>query len=113
MDSDTDLTFLPGGKAHMFEYGYAVSSYDGSYSIDDQGVVTMTFPKFGSAWPKMQLRRDSQSLLLRPADPQTGFVFGNRGGATIPDGSGSYWPFRPLAPSAEAGMHERIIKERE
>src|SRR5688500_5222718 len=34
MDCDTGVTFLPGGDVHMFEYGYAMTGYRGTYAID-------------------------------------------------------------------------------
>jgi hypothetical protein len=102
MDGDTDLTFLPGGAAHMVEYGDGVSDYDGTYSIDDEGDVTMSFPAFGHAWPVMTLRRDSVSLLLLPKNAADGFIMGNRGGVTFLSGQGSYWPFRPPGAAEKA-----------
>jgi hypothetical protein len=110
MDADTDLTFLPGGSAHMFEYGFAMSGYHGTYRINDKGEVTMQFPSFGHTWPIMILRRDSSSLLLQPKASGNDFVMGNRGGATIRSGQGSYWPFRPLSAADETKVREQFTK---
>jgi hypothetical protein len=111
MDGDTDLTFLPQGAVHMFEYGDAMAEYSGKYTIDADGVVTMSFPKFGQDWPKMMLRRDTASLLLKPTDDRTGLIIGNRGGATIPSDAGGYWPFRPVSVADEHGVMERIKRQ--
>jgi hypothetical protein len=107
-DGDTDLTFLPGGAAHMFEYGVGVTGYHGTYAIDPRGNVTVQLPTFGHAWPVMSLRKEATSLLLVPAQDQDGFVMGNRGGATFARGRGTYWPFRPLNPAEGARVVGRI-----
>ena len=104
MDGDTDLMFLPGGVAHMFEYGFAVSEYPGTYSVNAKGEVNTRFPTFGHPWPVMTLSRDATSLLLRPTGAGNGFMMGNRGGATILGGRGSYWPFRPVTLAEEMEM---------
>jgi hypothetical protein len=96
IDGDTDLTFMPNGALRMFEYGYGVSGYRGTYKIDSAGRVTVRLPTFGHAWPAMWLQKDATSLLLTPARDGNGFVMGNRGGATFVQGQGTYWPFRPL-----------------
>jgi hypothetical protein len=82
-DCDSDLKFLPDGTIKMAEYGYALQNYEGTYQLADDGTITM------------RLTRDDTSLLLERADGKNGFIFGNRGGATIPASAGSYWPFRP------------------
>jgi len=108
MDADTEMTFLPGGKAHMFEYGYALSRYHGTYRIDRQGTITASFPTFKHQWPVMLLRWDSTSLLLEPKATGDGLVMGNRGAATIREGQGSYWPFRPVSPKDEIEIRREI-----
>jgi hypothetical protein len=109
MDADTDLTFLPGGVVHLFEYGFGISSYRGTYAITDRGDVAAQVPKFGHPWPAMTLRHDARSLLLLPkqsADDDV--VMGNRGGATVTPGQGSYWPFRPVTPAEERELRIRV-----
>jgi len=108
MDADTDLTFLPNGKAHMFEYGFSLIAYHGTYHINELGGVTVNFPTYKHAWPLMQLRKDSKSLLLEPKAPGTEFQMGNRGGATIQSGQGKYWPFRPVSAKAEKEIRDQI-----
>lgn len=110
MDSDTELTFLPNHTVHVTEYGYVVTGYKGMYRIDSKGEVTAKFDDFKHEWPIMLLQKDSISLLLRPKNGLD-FVMGNRGGATIPGGKGSYWSFRPVSASEETEIRRRISKD--
>lgn len=110
MDSDTELTFLPNQTVHMTEYGYVVTGYKGIYRINSKGEVTAKFDDFKHEWPIMLLQKDSISLLLRPKNGLD-FVMGNRGGATILGGKGSYWPFRPVSASEETEIRRRIGKD--
>jgi hypothetical protein len=111
MDGDTDLTFLPGGAVRMIEYGFSVTQYPGSYTVTPAGDVTVKFPKFGHPWPLMTVRRDNVSLLLLPTEGKDLFVMGNRGGATIMAGQGSYWPFRPISVAEERELRARFSDE--
>jgi hypothetical protein len=110
MDADTDITFLPEGRAHMNEYGYVWNVYEGSYHVDANGEITVKFKEFKREWPVMLLQQDSTSLLLQPKDPKTGFVMGNRGGAVLQGGRGTYWPFRPLPAQEQADVKLRLKK---
>jgi len=109
MDSDTELTFYPDGSVHMFEWGFGLMAYSGSYRYPD-GRVIVSFQEFEHGWPVMVIDRDEASLLLRPKDPHQEFVMGNRAGATLPGGKGSYWPFRMLTGDDEREVL-RMIKE--
>jgi hypothetical protein len=111
MDNDTEITFFASGAAHMFEWGFALASYSGRYRIQSDGRITVQFKDFDKGWPDMMLERDATSLLLRPIRSDAGFVMGNRGGATMPDSAGSYWPFRLLTGADETEVL-RMIKER-
>jgi len=110
MDGDTDLTFLPNGAVHMFEYGIGVTGYRGTYAIDPGGNITLQLSTFPEAWPVMSMQKDATSLLLVPARNGNDFVMGNRGGVTFAPGQGTYWPFRPLGPAEEAEVRESIKK---
>jgi hypothetical protein len=109
-DSDTEITFFANGVAHMFEWGYALTSYTGTYRIQSDGRISVQFNHFDNDWPDMILERDTTSLLLRPAKGDVGFVMGNRGGATMPGTGGSYWPFRMLTGADETEVL-KMIKE--
>lgn len=110
MDSDTELTFLTNQTIYMTEYGYVITGYKGMYRINSKGEVTAKFDDFKHEWPIMLLQKDSISLLLRPKNGLD-FVMGNSGGATIPGGKGSYWPFRPVSASEETEIRRRISKD--
>ena len=110
MDGDTDVTFLPTGAVHMFEYGIGVSGYHGTYTVDSRANIALQLPTFGHAWPVMVLQKDATSLFLVPAENGNGFVMGNRGGVTFAPGQPTYWPFRPLDPTEETQVRERIKK---
>jgi hypothetical protein len=110
MDSDTELTFFPKNVVHMFEWGYTLASYSGSYEIQPAGRITVEFKGFNQGWPDMLLDRDATSLLLRPADAAQGFVMGTRGGAYVPGDKGSYWPFRVPTANEEKEV-QKMIRE--
>lgn len=93
-DSDTDLTFLPGGFVEMTEYGFAVEKHKGTYRLDADGAISLQLDGFERDWPAIVLEKDAKSLLLRPKDDEQGLVIGNRGGATVHAEDGPYWPFR-------------------
>ncbi len=94
----------------MFEYGVDVSAYHGTYTVDSRGIIALQMPTFGHAWPVMVLQKDAMSLFLVPAKNGNGFVMGNRGGATFAPGQATYWPFRPLDPTEETRVRDRIKK---
>ena len=103
-DCATDLAFLRDGSAYMLEWGYALTTYKGTYHISNSGKINTQFRNFRGSWPDMVLVRDQRSLLLKPADPNVGFVMGGRGGATLTGGAARYWPFRMLS-----GKEERAV----
>ena len=110
LDSDTEITFLPDQAIHMTEYGDGVSHFKGRSRIDPSGQITLLWEDFGHEWPVMILERDATSLRLRPSDSDQGFVMGDRSGATLQSGQGSYWPFRPVTAKEEAQIREEIGK---
>jgi len=109
-DCDTHLVFLPDGRVHMLESGYAATVYHGKYRIDDDGKIAARFEGFRGLWPEMLLNRDSRSLILKPSDPSVGFIMGGRGAAVL-GGKIPYWPFRLLTGKNEKTIL-KIIKER-
>lgn len=111
MDSDTEMTFFPKNRVHMFEWGYTLASYSGRYEIQPDGRITVQLAGFNERWPEMLLDRDATSLLLRPAGPGQGFVMETRAGAYVPGDRGSYWPFRMLSANEEREVL-KLIRER-
>jgi hypothetical protein len=110
-DSDTELTFYPDHSVHMFEWGFGLSSYRGSYHVHQDGRIVARFKQFDQEWPVMVVYRDGDALMLRPWDTDVNFVMGNRGRATIPGGKRTYWPFRMITGDDEQNVLE-MIKER-
>jgi len=101
MDSDSDIELHADGNAVLTEYGFAVSKFDGTYSITVAADGTasdlrLSLKDYRGTWPVMAVYSDQSKLLLIPTDGSAGFVFGNRAGATVPDDAGSFWPFRQI-----------------
>jgi hypothetical protein len=99
MDCDTDIELRPDGHAVLTEYGYAVRKYHGTYSTaagNGTSELTLALNGYRGTWPTMSVYVDESEILLIPAKGPTGFVFGNRGGATVPGDAGSFWPFRQI-----------------
>lgn len=97
MDADSDLTLYPGGRAHMSEYGFAVSEYRGTYAIDGNGIVNAVFPTFEEAYPLLELHRDFSSLFLIPhGDPE--YILDSSGTPLAPRW---FFPFRQITVEEE------------
>jgi hypothetical protein len=96
MDCDTDIRLHGDGTATLTEYGYAVRKYAGTYSTDAGPELSLSLEDYPRAWPVMNVYSENSKLLLVPSDGSTDFVFGNRSGATVPGGAGSFWPMRQV-----------------
>lgn len=96
-DCDTEIKLLPGGAAILTEFGDGVDAYNGTCSVGPASQLTLTLKNYVGTWPAMLVYQDGADLLLMPAGGPTGFVFGNRGGATVRGNAGSFWPFRQVA----------------
>lgn len=108
MDCDTDIELHADGKAVLTEYGYAVTKYDGTYSITTapEGTpseLTLSLKDYRGTWPVMAVYTDQSKLLLIPTEGSAEFVFGNRAGATVPGDAGSFWPFRQIPIPTQSG----------
>ena len=107
-DADADLTFLPGGAAHLTEYADGIGHFDGTYAITPAGTVTVTLPTFPDPWTVMVLRRDATSLRLDPATGGQPFVVGTRHGFTVAGGAATFCPFRPVDAAEGARVIDRM-----
>lgn len=101
MDCDTNIELNVDGGVMLTEYGYAISEYNGTYSIttaadSTRSVLTIALEDYFGTWPAMAVYTDQSKLLLMPIDSSGGFIMGNRGGAYIPGDAGSFWPFRQI-----------------
>lgn len=103
MDCDLEITFFPGGRAHVFDYGLSLEGHTGSYRVEPEGRITAEFKRFSDGHMAMILQRDTSSLLLRPGDHHTRYVLGND-----PDG---FWPFRPIHGDDEREVITRVRED--
>ena len=109
MDSDTELVFFQNSSVYMLEWGITLTRYSGTYQVQPNGQIKIQLINFERKdWPDMVLESDLDSLLLRPVNPNQGFVMGNRGGATLFKKHGSYWPFRMLTGDEEKKVLEMV-----
>jgi len=105
-DCDTELQFTAHGHVQMTEYGFGRDTYAGTYRIDDNGKIHLTFfddlnPPFVGSFPELALGADPRSLLIRPDIKGTEYKEFNRNGETITECFSMYWPFRRVdAPHA-------------
>lgn len=100
-DCDTNIELHADGNVVLTEYGYAISEYNGTYSITTAAdgtasELTISLKDYPGTWPVMAVYTDLSELLLMPTEGSAEFLFGNRGGATVPGGAGSFWPFRQI-----------------
>ena len=93
MDSDSSIEFRSNGRARLTEAGYVVNTYEGVYSMNENGVISVNLARYKSQWPKMVLRRDGQDFLLFREDAHNSFEMGERGAATEIPEMNPFWPF--------------------
>ncbi|MCP5537318.1 MAG: hypothetical protein H7A51_13940 [Akkermansiaceae bacterium] len=93
MDSDSSITFFDDGKVSMVECGVAPVTYNGTYTIDADGVITLKLKTYPGSWPQMIIRDDSGKILLHRLDGAIGLEFGGRGGAVETPEMKPFWPF--------------------
>ena len=97
MDSDTELTFLPGRKVHLTEYGFAVADFEGVFTTDAEGSISLQLEKRRFPWPLMVLQFAKGEYYLHTKAGAAGFVMGNRAGATESSDMKPFWPFKLMA----------------
>jgi hypothetical protein len=94
MDSDANITLKRNGRVEVTEFGYAVDTYDGTYSVDDTGAIHVSLRRYPAKWPSMYLYKDNRGAILIPTDRDQSFQVGGRAGAVVGSGMAPYWPFR-------------------
>ena len=100
-DCDTNVELHADGNVELTEYRYGISNYVGTYSITTAvdgtaSELTMSLDGYLGTWPAMAVYTDRSEILLMPSEGSTEFTVGNRAGATVPEGAGSFWPFRQI-----------------
>jgi hypothetical protein len=95
MDSDTELAFFPDDLVEMLEWRLSLVHYTGRYHLDRDGRITASFDDYQPQWPMTQLDLNGEALLLRPVDPDSPVIIGERH-PTLLHTESNFWPFRML-----------------
>ncbi len=91
-DSDALLYFRRDSDVILEERGVGIRTFEGSFRVDDAGLVVLDLPGFEGSWPTMRLGRDGQELVLHREDGHTSWL-----PPDFPDHPASvdgFWPFR-------------------
>lgn len=67
-DSDTTIELKDGGKVVVMEYILAETGYYGFYSIDPNGIITVSLKNYPNKWPDMFTTLEKTSFLLHRED---------------------------------------------
>jgi hypothetical protein len=102
MDSDTDVLISTNHQAQLIQYGYTVTKYAGTYSVDDDGQIALDLAKYRRKWPVMRLSTAQGDFYLQTASGSTHFIMGDRAGATETPSMAPFWPFKLIKKDAEA-----------
>lgn len=108
MDSDTVLTFLPGRKVRLTEYGYSVAVFEGVFTTETEGSISLQLEKRRSPWPLMVLQFAEGEYYLHTKAGASEFVMGDRAGATESTDMKPFWPFKLVAerkPEPDQPLH--------
>jgi len=94
MDSDTELSFLSDGKVVLLEMGCTDTTYQGSYTVEDRGVISLQMEKRYGDWPSMVMTRKGIDLYLRTEDGYDDIIWGQRAGGASSWDMKPFWPFK-------------------
>lgn len=94
MDSDSQISLQPEGKAIVGEAGYTYQGYRGSYGLEEDGTIVLTLKGHRGKWPEMKMTKSGDVVRLYAKDGDNGFVFGGRAGAVESKEMKPFWPFR-------------------
>src|SRR5262245_18763210 len=94
MDSDAKITLSSNKQVEVTEYGYAVQTYKGTYSVDGAGAIRVELRDYRAKWPTMYLYTSPKGAYLFPTDKDPAFRVGARAGAVETGSMPPYWPFR-------------------
>lgn len=73
LDSDAQINLARNKQAEVTEYGDAVATYQGTYSVDAAGAIHVSLRHYPARWPSMDLRRDRQGAILFSTDPRRSY----------------------------------------
>ena len=90
-DSDGSITFLDGNRVVVTEFGYAILEWEGTYSVDRDGLISCELRDYEFDWPKMELRKADGKYLLYRVEVPTPSESSVRTGAL--GDSVELWPF--------------------
>jgi hypothetical protein len=94
MDSDSEISLQPEGKAIVGEAGYTYQGYRGSYGLEEDGTIVLTLKGHRGKWPEMKMAKSGDVVRLYAKDGDNGFVIGGRSGAVETNEMKPFWPFR-------------------
>ena len=104
MDSDTLISFEKDGQVILGEHGYTYTGYTGTYSIDGDGIISLSLNAYPSEWPEMKLSSDGVNYRLHTVSGNSAFLMGGRAGAVEAEGMKSFWPFRLVQKSTKPSI---------
>ncbi len=94
MDSDARITLAKNHQIQLTEYGDAVATFQGTYSVDTAGAIDVALRHYPGRWPRMYLREDRRGAILFPIDQDPSFKLGGRAGEGETSQIAPFWPFR-------------------
>jgi hypothetical protein len=94
MDSDSEIVLTTNHLVKVVEYGYGLKEYTGQYTVDTNGVISLTLKRYHSSWPRMALWVSGASYYLHPISGRFGFTMGDRAGAYQTPAMKPFWPFK-------------------
>ena len=93
-DSDAVITLFADRQVKVTEFGYAVQTYKGTYSVDASGAIHVSLRHYFNKWPIMYLYTDRRGALLNPANQDETYRLSGRAGTVKAAEWDSIWPFR-------------------
>ena len=94
-DFDSALELRAGGEAKLIDYGFAVIEHPGTYEVNDDNELVVTFEN-RPGWPAVVVYDDSGKLVLIPASGTPDSVSEHEG-LPVAEYAVTVWPFRQVA----------------
>jgi len=93
LDSDGELSFISPTEIKVTEYGYAPTTYTGTYAIAEEGTIHVRLDNYPASWPPMHLISRGPKTMLMPVTGNAAFDLGGRAGGVEIHDMEQYWPF--------------------